>query len=94
MKVLNHQLSTRYHLKPFGFGSNRFTYEKPAKPQRNTVDFNQMISVRDVELTAKREAFRDTIRMHKKAANAHANANFISTTARFMQNQRSTDKIE
>ena len=65
-------------MKPFGFGSNRFTYERPAKPQRNTVDFNQMISVRDVELTAKREAFRDTIRMHKKAANAHANANFIS----------------
>ena len=65
LKVLNHQLSTRYHLKPFGFGSSRFEYEKGAKPSRNTVDFNQMISVKDVELTAKREAFRDTIRQHK-----------------------------
>ena len=84
LKVLNHQLSTRYHLKPFGNGSNRFAYEKEKKPARNTVDFNQMISVKDVELTAKREAFRDTIRKHKKMANMHANANFISTSRRFI----------
>lgn len=32
LKVLNHQLSTRYHLKPFGFGSNRFDYENGEKP--------------------------------------------------------------
>lgn len=46
-----------------------------------------MISVKDVELTAKREAFRDTIRQHKKAANQHANANFLSTSRRFIHGQ-------
>ena len=29
LKVLNYQLSTRYHLKPFGSGSVRFGYQQP-----------------------------------------------------------------
>jgi hypothetical protein len=48
LKVLNYQLSTRYHLKPFGSGAVRFGYQQPqVKNQRQTIDFNQMISVKD-----------------------------------------------
>lgn len=63
LKVLNHQLSTRYHLKPFGFGAARFDYQEgaTARNQRNTIDFNQMISVKDRDITNKRQAFLETI---------------------------------
>ena len=48
LKILNYQLSTRYHLKPFGSGSVRFGYQKPENAnKRQTIDFNQMISVKD-----------------------------------------------
>ena len=93
LKVLNHQLSTRYHLKPFGFGAPRFE-EKGTKPKRNTIDFNQMISVKDAEITMKRQAFRDTIRMHKRAANTHQHSTFASTSERFkMSPSTQKDKL-
>ncbi len=41
LKVLNHQLSTRYHLKPFGSGQVRFGYQQPPlRNNRQTIDFN------------------------------------------------------
>jgi len=41
LKTLNFQLSTRYHLKPFGSGKTRFEYEQPPNNARaNTIDFN------------------------------------------------------
>lgn len=85
LKILNHQLSSRYQLKPFGFGAARFEYQigSTVVNQRNTIDFNQMISVKDREITNKREAFRDTIQMHKKFANSHVSSNFASTSDRF-----------
>lgn len=42
-----------------------------------------MISVKDREISLKRQAFRETINLHKKYANTHANAIFSSTTDRF-----------
>ena len=43
LKTLNFQLSTRYHMKPFGSGSNRFPYQKSPfqeSKKANTIDFN------------------------------------------------------
>ena len=64
LKTLNYQLSTRYHMKPFGSGSSRFAYQKQAFQEgrkNNTIDFNQMISVKDREIAGKRQAFLETI---------------------------------
>lgn len=46
-----------------------------------------MISVKDREITLKRQAFRETINMHKKYANTHSNAVFTSATDRFARAQ-------
>jgi len=84
LKVLNYQLSTRYHLKPFGSGAVRFGYQQPqVKNQRQTIDFNQMISVKDQEVMQKRDAFLYTINQHKKLAQTHQHAVFSSTQGRF-----------
>lgn len=85
LKTLNFQLSTRYHMKPFGSGTNRFSYQRsPFKESKknNTIDFNQMISVKDKEIAGKRQAFLETIQMHKAQANMHQNACFASANPR------------
>ena len=82
--MLNHQLSSRYHLKPFGSGSVRFEYQMPEQTKdRNTIDFNQMISVKDEDVMNKRIAFLNTIQSHKDKASQHQNAVFSSTQDRF-----------
>lgn len=42
-----------------------------------------MISVKDKDISIKRQAFRETINMHKRFASTHKNAIFSSTTDRF-----------
>lgn len=74
-------------MKPFGSGAVRFNYQQPQqKNQRQTIDFNQMISVKDQEVMQKREAFLFTINQHKKLAQTHQNAVFSSTKTRFDPN--------
>jgi len=84
LKVLNYQLSTRYHMKPFGSGSQRFGYQKVSVDNKRNanIDFNQMISVKDKEVVGKRQAFLETIQMHKKQWNTHQNACFASAIPR------------
>ena len=49
-------------MKPFGSGQARFNYQsKKLKKERDTIDFNQMISVKDQEVMSKRIAFLHTI---------------------------------
>ena len=69
LKTLNFQLSTRYQMKPFGTGTVRFGYQQPPNNMKaNTIDFNQMISVKDKAVQNKRNAFLQTIQMHKTQA--------------------------
>lgn len=59
-------------MKPFGVGQSRFEYEKPKNTKKHsTIDFNQMVSVKDKEVYSKRLAFLQTIKLHKKMANTH-----------------------
>lgn len=72
-------------MKPFGSGSSRFTYQKnpfQESKKNSTIDFNQMISVKDKEIAGKRQAFLETIQMHKLQANIHQNACFASINPR------------
>ena len=49
-------------MKPFGTGTARFNYQQPRNNAKsNTIDFNQMISVKDKVIQNKREAFLQTI---------------------------------
>lgn len=59
-------------MKPFGMGSSRFDYLKPTNNKKaTTIDFNQMVSVKDKEIYSKRMAFLHTITMHKNMAHTH-----------------------
>jgi hypothetical protein len=85
LKTLNYQLSTRYHMKPFGSGTSRFAYQKnpfQESKKNSTIDFNQMISVKDKEIAGKRQAFLETIQMHKAQASTHQHACFASANPR------------
>ena len=67
IKNLNFQLNSRYHLKPFGSGQGRFEdIQNRMRNKKSTLDYGQVVEVEDTNMKERREAFRQTLNIHRK----------------------------